>query len=125
MSKEYTLETIHEFFDELDNRLNPNISKMIVWAGYEKDRQRQIHEKEIEDIFDCPGYYYNATIVTEDIAIVKEFKRGEIIGFFPCVNKKKSHCLYPTFDKAFLAALSIKYLGNEDAAEWMWKMLSK
>lgn len=41
MEKEYTIDTIHEFFDDLDNKektLNPNISKMIVWSGYEKDR---------------------------------------------------------------------------------------
>lgn len=124
MSKEYTLETIHEFFDDLDNRLNPSISKMMVWAGYERDNQKRKTEGEIEELFSgYPGYRYVATLITEDIAIVEEMKRNETVGFLPCVNKKKSHCIYPTFDEALLAALSIKYVGNENAAEWMWKML--
>lgn len=123
MSKEYTLETIHEFFDELDNCLNPSISKMMVWAGYERDRQRQVCEQKIEEFFKNPGFYHKVFIIQEDMAIVEEFGKGESLGFFTYVNRKRGYNLYPTFEYALLGAISAKYTGDENAAEWMWKML--
>ena len=126
MEKEYTVDTIHEFFDDLDNKektLNPNISKMIVWSGYEKDRQRQEAELKIESLFKNAIYYHRAQIITDEIAIVEEFKRGQSMGFFTCVNKKRGYTRYPSFEEALLGAISIKYTGREDAAEWMIKLL--
>ena len=124
--KEYTLDNIHEFFDELDTKLNPNISKMLVWAGYQRDKERQKKENEIWQKYYNPNFprcQYNVTLITDDIAIVERTQDGGRLGFTPYVNNEVSDNYYFTLDKALLAALCIKYLGSDSGVEMLIRAL--
>ena len=124
--KEYTLDNIHEFFDALDTKLNPNISKMMVWAGYQRDKERQKKEKEIWQKYYNPNFpriQYNVTLLTDDIAIVERTQNGVDFVYTPCVNDEVSDNYYFTLDKALLAALCIKYLGSDSGVEMIIRAL--
>ena len=124
--KEYTLDNIHEFFEELDAKLNPNISKMIVWAGYERDKERRQKENEIWKKYynsNFPLYQYNVTILTDDIAIVEKTKCGSNLGYTPYVNDEVSDNYYFSFYQAMLAGLAILFTGSDNGIEMIIRAL--
>ena len=124
--KEYTLDNIHEFFDALDTKLNPNISKMIVWAGYERDKERRQKENEIWKKYynsNFPLYQYNVTILTDDIAIVEKTKCGSNLGYTPYVNDEVSDNYYFSFYQAMLAGLAIMFTGSDNGVEMLIRAL--
>ena len=124
--KEYTLDNIHEFFEELDAKLNPNISKMIVWAGYERDKERRQKENEIWKKYynsNFPLYQYNVTILTDDIAIVEKTKCGSNLGYTPYVNDEVSNNYYFSFYQAMLAGLAIMFTGSDNGVEMLIRAL--
>ena len=124
--KEYTLDNIHEFFEGLDAKLNPNISKMIVWAGYERDKERQQKENEIWKKYynsNFPLYQYNVTILTDDIAIVEKTKCGSNLGYTPYVNGEVSDNYYFSFYQAMLAGLAIMFTGSDNGVEMLIRAL--
>ena len=124
--KEYTLDNIHEFFEELDAKLNPNISKMIVWAGYERDKERRQKENEIWKKYynsNFPLYQYNVTILTDDIAIVEKIKDGHNLGYTPYVNGEVSNNYYFSFYQAMLAGLAIMFTGSDNGVEMLIRAL--
>ena len=129
----YTLDNIHEFFDNLDNALNPNIRKMMVWAGYERDRLLHEELRNIEKIYesknDNPIYHYSASKISDNIYIVECMRKGCTLGYFPCVrvNKdcvRRSNNLCKSFDQCLIAALSILYTGHEEAGTWAFKLIT-
>ena len=69
----YTLDNIQEFFDSLDNAPNSKIRKMMVWAGYERDRLLREELRNIEKIYeskdDNPIYHYNAHKISDKIMV--------------------------------------------------------
>ena len=124
--KEYTLDNIHEFFEELDAKLNPNISKMIVWAGYEKDKERRQKENEIWKKYYNPNFprcQYNVTLITDDIAIVEKTKCGSNLGYTPYVNGEVSNNYYFSFYQAMLAGLAIMFTGSDNGIEMLIRAL--
>ena len=124
--KEYTLDNIHEFFDELDTKLNPNISKMLVWAGYQRDKERQKKEKEIWQKYYNPNFpriQYNVTLLTDDIAIVERTQDGGRLGFTPYVNGEVSDSYYFSFYQAMLAGLAIMFTGSDNGVEMLIRAL--
>ena len=126
--KEYTLDNIHEFFEELDAKLNPNISKMMVWAGYQRDKERQKKEKEIWQKYYNPNFpriQYNVTLLTDDIAIVERTQNGVDFVYTPCVNGEVSDNYYFSFYQAMLAGLAIMFTGSDNGVGMLIKELDK
>lgn len=127
----YALDNIHEFFDNLDNAPNPNMRKMMVWAGYERDRQLAAKLREIEKLYennDRPSEHYQAFQITSDVFVVEYSSRGETLGYLPCVKLSTNHfkhpnILYSSFDECVIVAYSILYTGNEDAGQWACKLM--
>ena len=129
----YTLDNIHEFFDSLDNAPNPNIHKMVVWAGYERDRLLREELRNVEKIYeskdDNPIHRYIASKISDNIYIVEYMRKELTLGYFPCVrvNKdymRRSNTLYKSFDQCLLAALSILYTSHEEAGAWAFKLIA-
>lgn len=123
--KEYNLDNIHEFFEELDNKLNPNIHKMMVWAGYQRDCDARAELKDVEDMYynsSHPKDRYTAWKISQDMYVV-QCSNSSITGYYAHVNNTRSYELFDTFDKAVLGCLAIKYTGRYDAAVWAVKML--
>ena len=124
--KEYTLDNIHEFFEGLDAKLNPNISKMIVWAGYERDKERRQKENEIWQKYYNPNFprcQYNVTLITDDIAIVERTQDGGRLGYTPYVNGEVSDNYYFSFYQAMLAGLAIMFTGSDNGVEMLIRAL--
>lgn len=119
----YTIDNINEFFENLMNKPNAKVHMLATYGIIERENERNKRAAKIIEQYNYPNCYYNATLISEDIAIVTEMKRGEITGYFAHVNDKKSHYLWPTFEQALLCAVSIKLTGREDATEWMWKLV--
>ena len=128
----YTLDNIHEFFDKLDNAPNPNIRKMMVWAGYERDKRLGNELLEISKLYkhtdDCPTHQYNVNKITDSIYVVEYRAKGETVGYLPCVKItddyiKRPNILYKSFDECVIAAYSILYTGHEDAGQWACKLM--
>ena len=71
----YALDNIHEFFDNLDNAPNPNARKMMVWAGYERDKLLREELRNIEKIYeskdDNPIHWYIASKISDSIYVVE------------------------------------------------------
>ena len=129
----YTLDNIQEFFDSLDNAPNSKIRKMMVWAGYERDRLLREELRNIEKIYeskdDNPIYHYNAHKISDKIYVIEYMRKGITLGYFPCVrvNKdcmRRSNTLYKSFDQCLLAALSILYTSHEEAGAWAFKLIA-
>ena len=76
----------------------------------------------IKQQYNWPGDYI-IHIVNKDIAIVEQRQQNFPIGYFAHVKSRKSNYIWPTFEEAILCAVSIKMTGNEDATEWMWKLV--
>ena len=89
----YTLDNIQEFFDSLDNAPNSKIRKMMVWAGYERDRLLREELRNIEKIYeskdDNPIYHYNAHKISDKIYVIEYMRKGITLGYFPCIKVTK------------------------------------
>lgn len=123
--KEYNLDNIHEFFEGLDDKLNPNVHKMMVWASYQRDCNARAELKAVEDMYrnsSCPKDIYTAWKIRKNMYVVRYYS-GSVIGYYAHVGDARSHELFDTFDKAVLGCLAIKYTGRDDAAVWAAKML--
>lgn len=121
--KEYTIDNINEFFEDLMNKPNAKINMLNVYGAYERECEDNKRKQEIRENFKFGNRYYIPYIVNDDIAIVEEQKGGKTTGFFPYVGNKRSYCFCSTFEQALLCAVSIKLTGREDATEWMWKLV--
>lgn len=123
MEKEYTLDTIHEFFDELAKK--PNITKLYVYGAYKHECKENQRKKEIRNRYESKNCYCQAIpyIINNNIVIVEYRELSMLMGYYADVNGQTSHCIYPSFEEALLGAISIKHTGREDAAEWMVKLL--
>lgn len=128
----YTLDNIQEFFDSLDNAPNSKIRKMMVWAGYERDRLLREELRNIEKIYeskdDNPIYHYNAHKISDKIYVIEYMRKEITLGYFPCIKVTKnsirrSHTLYKSFDQCVIAAYSILYTDYEDAGQWASKLM--
>lgn len=131
----YTLDNIQEFFDSLDSALNPKIRKMLVWAGYERDKRLGNELLEIGKLYENtdsdPTHQYNANKITDSIYVVEYRTKGQTVGYLPCVKLcagsagiiKRPNILYKSFDQCVFAAYSILYTGNEEAGAWACKLM--
>lgn len=119
----YNFDNINEFFENLMNKPNSKVHMYAVYANHESVCENNKKIAEIIKQYNFPSYYYDAVLINEDIAIVIEMKKHEVTGYFAHVNNKKSHTIWPTFEQALLCAVSIKLTGQEDATEWMWKLV--
>lgn len=128
--KNYTADNVHEFFEEVD-KLNSNTAKYIIWAAY-RDMRKDTEERGfIENFYQINGYYVNCSKVTDNIFVVSRHKygykdTGEV--YFSVVKESNGvfyygHHAWDSFDKAILGAMSYIYTEDEDAAEYMWKLL--
>lgn len=119
----YNFDNINEFFEDLMNSKNAKFNMLHVYGAYERECEAIKEIQDVEKEYKWPGSYYMAHKVNDDIYIVTEMNKGLVTGYFAHVNGKKSHYLWPTFEKALLCAVSIKLTGREDATEWMWKLV--
>ena len=119
----YTIDNINEFFENLMNRPNAQIHMWGIYGIIERENERKKKIAKIIEQYNYPNYYYDVTLINDNIAIVTEMKSGEVTGYYAHVDGKKSHYLLPTFEQALLCAVSIKLTGSEDATEWMWKLV--
>ena len=122
---EYTLNNIQNFYDQIDKTLNPKVTKMLVYAGYQRDKERREKEKKVSELFkESLPYHSYTTYVTDDIYVLTRNKKGNIIGYMPYVaGMRFQKIMFDTFDKALLAAICIKYSGETDAAGYIFKMI--
>lgn len=121
--KEYTFDNIQEFYDKMDKSVNSKMLKMRVYGSYIEVLKKREKEKTITKVYDRPGCAHFAHLISEDIAIVEQVKGTETQGYFAHVNNKPSHYIWETFDEALLCALSIKHTGNEQATDYLKKLL--
>lgn len=119
----YTRDNINEFFEDLMSKPNAKFNMLRVYGAYERECENIKEIQDVEKEYKWPGSYYTTRKVNDDIYIVTEMNKGLVTGYFAHVNGKKSHYLWPTFEKALLCAVSIKLTGREDATEWMWKLV--
>lgn len=124
--KDYNLDNIHEFFDELDSKINPNVHKFYVWTCYQQARKIQEELRTVEEMYHNSHFSsdrYTAWKISQDMYVVQYYS-GSVIGYYAHVNNTRSHELFDSFDKAVLGCLAIKYTGRYDAAVWAAKMLN-
>ena len=121
--KEYTINNINEFFDDLMNSKNAKFNMLHVYGAYERECEENKKKQEIEDRYKTSRGRAVAHIINDDIAIVEYSEFNMLMGYFADVNKKTSNYMWPTFEMALLCAVSIKLTGREDATEWMWKLV--
>ena len=119
----YDFDNINEFFKDLMNKPNAQVHMWGTYGIVERENERNKKIAKIIEQYNFPSYYYDATLISDNIAIVTEMKRGEVTGYFAHVNNKKSSYIWPTFEQALLCAVSIKPTGCEDATKWMWKLV--
>lgn len=120
---EYNLDNIQEFYDKMEESLNPKIRKMMVYAGYKRDEERRHKENEISKQFEIAGHAFHTHLISDDIAIVEEVRGANTLGYYAYVNGKRDYCLWNSFDEAVLASLAIKYTNSSNIAPYIWKML--
>lgn len=123
--KDYNFDNINEFFADLMNKPNAQVHMWGTYGIIKRENEKNKKTAKIIEQYIYPGYYYDAVLISDDIAIVTEMKRDKVTGYYAHVEGKKSHRLWPTFEQALLAAVSAKMTGHEDAAEWMWKLLKE
>ena len=119
----YTLDNIEEFYDTLGSKHQ----KMIVYGGYIRDKNLRYREKEIEDMFNIssPSDRYVAIIIGEEMAIVDYWRNGQLYGYHPYVTGKVENTYYfTTYDEAIIAALALKYIGNMDGLQMIFRALN-
>lgn len=119
----YTIDNINEFFENLMNLPNAQIRMWGTYGIIKRENERNKKIAKIIEQYNYPSYYYDVTLINDNIAIVTEMKSGEVTGYYAHVDGKKSHYLWPTFEQALLCAVSIKLTGSEEATEWMWKLV--
>lgn len=119
----YNFDNINEFFEDLMNGKNAKFNMLRVYGAYERECERIKKEQEIKKVYKNTADYRNVFIVNDDIAIVELHEYGNITGYCAHVNNRKADYVWNTFEEALLAAVSIKIAGNEDATEWMWKLV--
>lgn len=122
-NEKYTLDNIQEFYDSMENSLNPKIRKMMVYAGYIRDEERRQKEQSFIPRYEYPGCVYSVHLVTDEIAVIEEVKGNETLGYYACVGKYTSNWVWETLEEALLCALSIKFTGNEEATKYLKKLL--
>ena len=121
--KEYTINNINEFFDDLMNSKNAKFNMLRVYGAYKREGEIEKRIDDIREKYKLTNNYCDVYIINEDIAIVELQDYGKIIGYCTHVDNKKSSYIWPTFEMALLCAVSIKLTGREDATEWMWKLV--
>lgn len=129
LTKEYTLNNINEFYEELNNNLNSTHTKFLVWTAYHKEQKTQKECNEICSAYNvCAGSYYSCNKVTDNIFIVtRHFNKGKKEYYIPCIKKDglitRYNVAFNIFDQAVIAAYSYLYTGNEDAGYWACKLM--
>lgn len=121
--KEYTINNINEFFEDLMNNPNAKINMLHVYGVYERECEENKRKQEIENRYKTSRGRAVAHIINDDIAIVEYSEFNMLMGYFADVNKNTNNYIWPTFEMALLCAVSIKLTGCEDATEWMWKLV--
>lgn len=121
--KEYTVDNINEFFEELMNSKNADFNMLCVYGAYKREGEIEKQIDNIREKYKLVSDYCDVYIINEDIAIVELQDYGKIVGYCAHVNNKKACYIWPTFEQALLSAVSIKLTGREDATEWMWKLV--
>ena len=121
--KEYTIDNINKFFEDLMNKPNAKSNMLHVYGAYERECEDNKRKQEIEDRYKTSRGRMVAHIINDNIAIVEYSEFNMLMGYFADVNKETSNYIWPTFEMALLCAVSIKMTGREDATEWMWKLV--
>lgn len=126
-NKEYTLETIQEFYDDVNENYS-SVSKFMVWVKYKKQVELENLKKEISNKYFTPyypRYRYEVDIVTEDIAIITMMDGIKIVGYsgYNMATQKKGECWFTTFDQAVIASMLNKYNNNEYGAEILFRAI--
>ena len=129
-AKEYNLDNINEFYEELEASLNPQFTKFHVWCSYYAEMQRKKECNEITAAYKnrMGTDYYTCDKVTDNIFIVtRHFNGKQKEYYFPCVKKDgvttRYNVAFDTFDQAVIAAYSYLYTGYEDAGRWACKLM--
>lgn len=129
-NKEYTLDNINEFYENLKISPNSKVTKFCVWSNYYAEFQRQKECNEITTAYkNIMGTdYYTCDKVTDNIFIVTRHFNGKQKEYYlPCVKKDgvttRYNVAFDTFDQAVIAAYSYLYTGHEDAGHWACKLM--
>lgn len=121
--KEYTIDNINEFFEDLMNKPNAKFNMMRIYGAYKREGEIEKRIDDIREKYKLTSNYCEVYIINEDIAIVELQDCGRVSGYCAHVNNKKAVYVWNTFEQALLCAVSIKLTGREDATEWMWKLV--
>lgn len=128
-TKEYDLNNINEFYEELEASPNSKFAKFLVWRNHYTEIQRQKECDEIATAYENrTRNYYTCDKVTDNIFVVtKNFIDGQKSYYLPCIKKDgvttHYHVAFDTFDQAVIAAYSYLYTGHEDAGHWVCKLM--
>lgn len=128
-TKEYTLDNINEFYEELEASINPKFIKFRVWCNYYTETQRQKECNEVSNAYNTrAGSYYTCDKVTDNIFIItRHFNNEQKEYYIPCIKKDgivtRYNVAFETFDQAVIIAYSYLYTGQEDAGHWACKLM--
>ena len=128
-TKEYTLDNINEFYEELEASINPKFIKFRVWCNYYTETQRQKECNEVSNVYNTrAGSYYTCDKVTDNIFIItRHFNNEQKEYYIPCIKKDgivtRYNVAFETFDQAVIVAYSYLYTGQEDAGHWACKLM--
>lgn len=123
MENNITLENIQDVFFDIRNKPNSNFNLYRIYSAYQRECDTDQRKQEISQLYKYVGYHNEVNIVNDEIAIVTHIKNGKVLGYFAHVGNRKSNVLWDDYYKALLAAISIKMTGEEDATEWMWRLI--
>lgn len=125
LTKEYTLDNINEFYENLKISPNSKFTKFRVWCSYYAEMQRQ---KECNEIATAYENRTGTDKVTDNIFIItRRFNGKQKEYYLPCIKKDgvttRYNVAFDTFDQAVIAAYSYLYTGHEDAGHWACKLM--
>lgn len=121
-------EKILELFNNLVSGkfANSKFQLMRIYGACEREQEAIKKNKFIDEKLKDSNRGYVIHRISDDMAIIQYrediFNDGTTEWYCPSYNDKISHDLYNTFDKALIAAVSMK-TNNSNAAEYIFKML--
>ena len=69
--KEYTINNINEFFDDLMNSKNAKFNMLCVYGAYKREGEIENRIDDIREKYKLTSNYCDVYIINEDIAIVE------------------------------------------------------
>lgn len=121
-------EHIFEIFSDLVSGKKPNSKFQLarIYGAYEREQEGIKKNRILDEELKNQKKNYSIHRISDDLVVVQYyddiFKNGIEEWYCPAYKDKVSHNVYDSFDKALIAAISLK-TNNLAASEYIFKML--